>query len=63
MVAVPQQQYGYFYSGDSYIVLNEIVASSGDSSYDLHMWIGKSCLFFGGEGRLITPECKWRFCL
>ena len=41
MVPVPQQQYGYFYSGDSYIVLNEIVASSGDSSYDLHMWIGE----------------------
>ncbi|XP_053622403.1 gelsolin-like isoform X2 [Plodia interpunctella] len=40
-VLVPKQQYGNFYSGDSYIVLN----TSGDSpnlNWDIHFWLGNN---------------------
>uniref|UniRef100_A0A7I4Z068 Gelsolin repeat protein n=1 Tax=Haemonchus contortus TaxID=6289 RepID=A0A7I4Z068_HAECO len=35
--AVPKNQYGLFYSDDTYIVLN-----STDSGWDVHFWIGKT---------------------
>lgn len=38
----PEQDYGKFYSGDSYIILNTYkqTPASRDLSYDLHFWIG-----------------------
>lgn len=42
VVAVPREQYGTFYDGDSYIVLSTYkVADSPALKYDLHFWLGK----------------------
>ncbi|XP_059054984.1 gelsolin-like [Achroia grisella] len=38
-VAVPKQQYGNFYSGDSYIVL-KTTGSSPNFNWDIHFWLG-----------------------
>ena len=38
----PREQYGEFYTGDSYIVLNTFKKGDSDSlQYDVHFWIGK----------------------
>ncbi|CAI9723175.1 gelsolin 2 [Octopus vulgaris] len=38
----PEEDYGSFYNGDSYIVLNTYtVDDSEDLKYDVHFWIGK----------------------
>ncbi|XP_048584453.1 gelsolin-like protein 1 [Nematostella vectensis] len=39
----PKQDYGHFYNGDSYIVLNTYKKdpSSEELSYDVHFWIGR----------------------
>ncbi|XP_064604444.1 gelsolin-like protein 1 [Liolophura sinensis] len=38
----PKEDYGKFYSGDSYIVLNTYKADGSDELlYDVHFWIGK----------------------
>jgi len=38
----PQDQYGEFYNGDSYIILNTYKnADSEELEYDVHFWIGK----------------------
>ncbi|CAK8696042.1 unnamed protein product [Clavelina lepadiformis] len=39
-VPVPRNNYGYFFTGDSYIVMNETKDADGNVVYDLHMWIG-----------------------
>ncbi|CAG9761740.1 unnamed protein product [Ceutorhynchus assimilis] len=39
-VPYPKNQYGKFYSGDSYVVLNTKVNKRGDKSWDLHFWLG-----------------------
>jgi hypothetical protein len=40
----PQKDYGQFYSGDAYIILNtKIRSGSNKFEYDLHFWLGKSC--------------------
>ncbi|ENN79901.1 hypothetical protein HUJ04_003671 [Dendroctonus ponderosae] len=39
-VAYPNNQYGKFYTGDSYIVLNTKVNKRGDKSWDIHFWLG-----------------------
>lgn len=40
--AWPKEDYGKFYSGDSYIVLNVYKEPDGDELlYDVHFWIGK----------------------
>ncbi|KAL1516715.1 hypothetical protein ABEB36_000590 [Hypothenemus hampei] len=39
-VPYPKDQYGKFYSGDSYIVLNTKINSRGDKSWDVHFWLG-----------------------
>jgi len=44
MVTVPKAMWGNFYSGDSYIVMNEKKDAFGNVAYDLHMWIGKIVL-------------------
>ena len=49
MVEVPRKLYGYFFSGDSYIVMNEKDAADGKIAYDLHIWIG---------GRLIAEVMR-----
>lgn len=43
VVAWPKEEYGKFYSGDSYIILRTYKASPDDQklSYDLHFWIGE----------------------
>jgi len=42
VVPWPKDQYGEFYMGDSYIVLNTFKEEeSDDLKYDLHFWIGK----------------------
>jgi gelsolin len=39
---VPKDDYGKFFSGDSYIVLNTYInPDEDDLEYDLHFWIGK----------------------
>ncbi|KAF7033277.1 hypothetical protein CFC21_044390 [Triticum aestivum] len=40
-VALPKSDYGKFYSGDSYIVLQTTSPKGGAYLYDLHFWIGK----------------------
>ena len=38
----PKDQYGEFFSGDSYIVLNTFKDEDSDAlQFDLHFWIGK----------------------
>ncbi|CAH2316651.1 gelsolin isoform X2 [Pelobates cultripes] len=39
LVAVPQNQYGSFFTGDSYLVLNTVKTKSGNLQYDLHFWL------------------------
>jgi len=42
VVPWPKEDYGKFYDGDSYIVLNTYKEESGDEIlYDVHFWIGK----------------------
>lgn len=41
LVAVPQNQYGSFFTGDAYLVLNTIKQRSGNLQYDLHFWLGE----------------------
>ncbi|XP_053552194.1 gelsolin isoform X2 [Bombina bombina] len=43
LVAVPQNQYGSFFTGDAYLVLNTIKQRSGNLQYDLHYWLGDEC--------------------
>ncbi|KAI7812838.1 gelsolin b [Triplophysa rosa] len=43
LVPVPQNLYGGFYTGDTYLVLNTIKQNSGNLQYDLHFWIGDAC--------------------
>ncbi|VAH69318.1 unnamed protein product [Triticum turgidum subsp. durum] len=40
-VALPKSDYGKFYSGDSYIVLQTTSPKGGAYLYDVHFWIGK----------------------
>jgi gelsolin len=41
--AWPKDQYGHFYNGDSYIVLNVYKSKEEDELlYDVHFWIGKN---------------------
>lgn len=42
LVAVPENLYGSFYTGDTYIVLNTIKQHLGSLQYDLHFWQGKT---------------------
>ncbi|XP_054726813.1 gelsolin-like [Anastrepha obliqua] len=39
-VAYPKNDYGKFYSGDSYIVLNTIERKDKQLSWDIHFWLG-----------------------
>ncbi|XP_018087385.1 gelsolin isoform X2 [Xenopus laevis] len=43
LVPVPKNQYGSFFTGDAYLVLNTIKTSSGNLQYDLHYWLGDEC--------------------
>uniref|UniRef100_A0A667YD41 Gelsolin n=1 Tax=Myripristis murdjan TaxID=586833 RepID=A0A667YD41_9TELE len=43
LVPVPESQYGGFYSGDAYLVLNTVRLGSGKLQYDLHYWQGEDC--------------------
>ncbi|KAG5003501.1 hypothetical protein JHK84_027766 [Glycine max] len=40
-VALPKSEYGKFYTGDSYIILQTTQGKGGTYFYDLHFWIGK----------------------
>ncbi|KAL8125476.1 villin-3-like isoform X1 [Apium graveolens] len=40
-VALPKSDYGRFYSGDSYIVLQTSPGRGGAYLYDIHFWLGK----------------------
>lgn len=43
VVAVPREDYGKFYSGDSYIVLNtKQRPNSSTLEWDIHFWLGKN---------------------
>lgn len=42
LVAVPENLYGAFYTGDAYVLLNTIKQRSGNLQYDLHFWLGKT---------------------
>lgn len=46
LVAVPQNLYGGFYTGDAYVILNTIKQRSGNLQYDLHFWLGKTAMLF-----------------
>ena len=41
-----ERQFGKFYTGDSYIVLKKNMDKMGNTSYNIHMWIGKYLIFF-----------------
>ncbi|KAM4616917.1 gelsolin-like isoform 1-T8 [Polymixia lowei] len=43
LVPVPESQYGGFYNGDAYLVLNTVKQRSGRLQYDLHFWQGEEC--------------------
>lgn len=40
-VPLPKSEYGKFYTGDSYIVLQTTSGKSGTYQYDIHFWLGK----------------------
>ncbi|TYG47981.1 hypothetical protein E1A91_D11G376200v1 [Gossypium mustelinum] len=40
-VPLPKSNYGEFYMGDSYIVLQTTPGKGGSNLYDIHFWIGK----------------------
>ncbi|KAL1569389.1 Villin-3 [Salvia divinorum] len=40
-VPLPKPDYGKFYSGDSYIILQTIAGRGGGYHYDVHFWLGK----------------------
>ncbi|RDX72501.1 Villin-2, partial [Mucuna pruriens] len=40
-VPLPKSDYGKFYMGDSYIILQTTQGKGGNYLYDLHFWIGK----------------------
>ncbi|XP_074582400.1 villin-2-like isoform X2 [Curcuma longa] len=40
-VALPKSDYGKFFSGDSYIILQTTSNKGGGYLYDIHFWIGK----------------------
>ncbi|XP_078436450.1 villin-2-like isoform X2 [Wolffia australiana] len=40
-VPLPKSDYGKFYSGDSYIILQTSAGKGGAFLYDIHFWIGK----------------------
>uniref|UniRef100_A0A5B6ZF82 Putative villin-2 n=1 Tax=Davidia involucrata TaxID=16924 RepID=A0A5B6ZF82_DAVIN len=40
-VALPKSEYGKFYSGDSYIVLQTSSGKGGAYLFDIHFWLGK----------------------
>ncbi|KAE8664089.1 Villin-2 [Hibiscus syriacus] len=40
-VPLPKSDYGKFYMGDSYIVLQTTAGKGGSNLYDIHFWIGK----------------------
>ncbi|KAL1362835.1 hypothetical protein AAHE18_03G109100 [Arachis hypogaea] len=40
-VALPKSEYGKFYMGDSYIILQTTQGKGGNYYYDLHFWLGK----------------------
>ncbi|KAK8562117.1 hypothetical protein V6N13_148759 [Hibiscus sabdariffa] len=40
-VPIPKSDYGKFYMGDSYIVLQTTPSKGGSYLYDIHFWIGK----------------------
>ncbi|RZC38446.1 gelsolin, partial [Asbolus verrucosus] len=39
-VAYPQNDYGKFYTGDSYLVLNTKINKRGEKTWDIHFWLG-----------------------
>lgn len=39
-VPYPQNQFGKFYTGDSYIILNTKINKRGEKSWDIHFWLG-----------------------
>ncbi|KAG0482910.1 hypothetical protein HPP92_010994 [Vanilla planifolia] len=41
-IPLPKSDYGKFYSGDSYIVLQTTAGKGGSYLYDIHYWIGKA---------------------
>ncbi|GAA6099482.1 gelsolin a isoform X1 [Tachysurus ichikawai] len=43
LVAVPENLYGGFYTGDAYVILNTVKQRSGNLQYDLHFWLGDYC--------------------
>ncbi|XP_028789451.1 villin-3-like [Neltuma alba] len=40
-VPLPKSEYGKFYMGDSYLILQTTQAKGGTYFYDIHFWIGK----------------------
>lgn len=45
LVAVPENLYGGFYTGDAYVILNTVKQRSGNLQYDLHFWLGKTIVY------------------
>ncbi|KYQ91790.1 severin [Tieghemostelium lacteum] len=41
VVPWPKDQYGKFFEGDSYIVLNSIKGADGKLKHDIHFWLGE----------------------
>ncbi|XP_051552635.1 gelsolin-like [Myxocyprinus asiaticus] len=57
LAPVPQNLYGGFYTGDTYLILNTIKQNSGNLQYDLHFWIGDACtLDESGAAAIFTTQ-------
>uniref|UniRef100_U5ETK7 Putative gelsolin n=1 Tax=Corethrella appendiculata TaxID=1370023 RepID=U5ETK7_9DIPT len=53
----PKKDYGKFYTGDSYIVLNTKVSKSGELSWDVHFWLGsKTTQDESGSAAILTIQ-------
>lgn len=56
-VAVPKAEYGKFYTGDSYIILNTIEDKNKKKSYDAHFWLGlKTSQDEAGSAAILTVQ-------
>ncbi|XP_058457776.1 gelsolin-like [Malaya genurostris] len=56
-VAVPKAEYGKFYTGDSYIVLNTVEDKNKKKSYDAHFWLGlKTTQDEAGAAAILTVQ-------
>lgn len=56
-VAVPKAEYGKFYTGDSYVILNTNIDKNNKKSHDVHFWLGlKTTQDEAGSAAIFTVQ-------